>query len=266
MGMNQSCTNLVLGFVVCLLPSWLRAEPVAVRFPQGSAHGFVELRTLEGKRLAVGDMIQNVRGDRVTSRLAFHFRDGSIDDDTTVFTQGKFFRLVSDHHIQRGPSFPHPIDILIDVKRGLVTSRTKDGKLRSDEMKFPEDLANGLPPNLLMNLDPSTPETKVSFLAPTEKPRLVEISIKPRGEVQFLLGGVRRKAVDYTLHVELGGLTGVIAPLIGKQPSDFHIWILPGASPAFIRERGSLYEGGPEWIVQQISPSFVSSPSHDADQ
>lgn len=255
--MNQSCSNLVWGLLVCLLPPWLRADPVAVRFPQGSAHGFVEIRTLDGKRLAVGDMTQNVRGEQVSSRLIVRFRDGSVDDDLTVFTQGKFFHLVSDHHIQRGPSFPHPIDVMIDVKRGMVTSRSKDGQLRRDKMDFPEDLSNGLPPNLLMNLDPSVRETKISYLAPTEKPRLVQISIKPQGEVTFLLGSVRRKAVDYSLHVELGGMTGVIAPLIGKQPADFHIWILPGKSPAFIREQGALYEGGPEWIVQQISPSFA---------
>ncbi len=253
----QNPKNLVVaGLIVCLLPRLLPADPVRVRFPQGSAHGFVELRTLDGKRLAVGDMIQNVRGDRVTSRLAMRFRDGSVDDDLTVFTQQKTFHLVSDHHIQRGPSFPHPIDVLIDVERGVVTSHMKDGKVRQDRIELPDDLSNGLPPNLLMNLDPATPETKISFLAPTEKPRLVHISIKPQGEVPFILGGVKRKAIDYQLHIELGGLTGVVAPLIGKQPGDYHIWILPGSSPAFIREQGALYEGGPEWIVQQISPSF----------
>ncbi len=252
----QSYTKFVTGSLFCLLPLWLQAEPIAVRFPQGSAHGFVELKTLDGKRLAAGDMIQNVRGSRVTSRLVLRFRDGSVDDDTTVFTQEKTFHLLSDHHLQRGPSFPHPIDVLIDVQRGMVISHTKDGKIKRDSMELPDDLSNGLPPNLLLNLDPATPETKISFLAPTEKPRLVRISIKPQGEVPFLLGGLRRKAVDYLLHIELGGVTGVIAPLVGKQPADYHIWILPGSSPAFIREQGPLYEGGPEWIIQQISPTF----------
>jgi hypothetical protein len=44
--------------------------------------------------------------------------------------------------------------------------------------------------------------------------------------------------------------------VIGKQPPDYHIWILPGASPAFIREEGPLYEGGPIWRIEQISPEF----------
>ncbi|HEX3684963.1 MAG TPA: hypothetical protein VHU83_20685 [Bryobacteraceae bacterium] len=42
-----------------------------------------------------------------------------------------------------------------------------------------------------------------------------------------------------------------------KTPPDYHIWILPGTSPAFIREIGPLYEGGPIWQIEQISPEFT---------
>jgi hypothetical protein len=108
-----------------------------------------------------------------------------------------------------------------------------------------------------MNILPTIPETKLSFVVPGEKPRLVRVSIKPAGEVPFTIGDTRRKAIDFVLHVELGGLTGVIAPVIGKQPPDYHIWILVGSSPAFIREEGPLYEGGPIWRIEQISPAFA---------
>jgi hypothetical protein len=239
-----------------LLGVSLPADPVPVRHSQGSAHGFVVLKTLEGQRLAIGDMTQSVRSDRVTSRLLFRFRDGSVDDDTTVFTQRGVFRLIRDHHIQRGPSFPKPMDVLIDALTGQITSRSKDGQVRHDHLDLPPDVANGLPPNLLMNIDPAAKETKLSFVAPTEKPRLIHVSIKPAGEVPFTIGGTARKAMDYVLHVELGGLTGMVAPLVGKQPPDFHIWILTGTFPAFIREEGQFYEGGPIWRIEQISPTF----------
>jgi hypothetical protein len=182
--------------------------------------------------------------------------DRSLDDETTVFSQRGTFRLISDHHIQRGPSFPKPIDVLIDAATGKVTSHAEDGKVREDHLNLPSDVSNGLPPNLLLNFLPSTPETKLSFVAPTVKPRLISVSVKPAGEVPFSVGGTPRKAVDYALHVELGGLAGVIAPIIGKQPADYHIWILEGAAPAFIREEGQFYEGGPIWRIEQISPSF----------
>lgn len=241
---------------VVVLGAKMRADPVQVRHPQGDAHGFVAVKTLEGILLATGDMTQIVHGDRVTSRLVLRFRDGSIDDETTIFVQHGVFRLISDHHIQRGPSFPKPIDILIDTATGQITAHRKDGKVTQQHLDLPPDISNGLPPNLLMNLLPSTPETTLSFVAPTDKPRLIHVSIKPAGEVSFKIGGTLRKATDFVLHVEIGGIKGMIAPVFGKQPGDYHIWILGGASPAFIREEGQLYEGGPIWRIEQISPTF----------
>ncbi len=242
--------------VAALINGKLAAAPVPVRHPQGSAHGFLALKTLEGKTIAVGDATQVVDGDRVTSRVTFRFRDGSIDEDVTLFSQRGVFRLISDHHIQRGPSFPKPIDVLIQASTGEITSHTAEGKITRDHLDLPADVSNGLPPNLLLNVLPSTPETKLSFVAPTEKPRFIHVSVKPAGEVAFTIGGIKRTAVDFLLHVELGGITGIVAPLIGKQPPDYHIWILPGTSPAFIREEGQLYEGGPIWRIEQISPEF----------
>jgi hypothetical protein len=238
-----------------LIPS-LRGEQIPVRHKQGSAHGFLEIRDSGGVHIASGDYIQTVHGNLVICRVVFHFHDDSIDDDTTIFTQQNAFRLVSDHHIQRGPSFPQPIDVFIDAKTGRVTSRSIAGKIEVEQLELPVDVANGLPPNLLLNISPTTPETRVSFVAPTTKPRLVHISIRPAGEIHFTVGGTPRKATDYVLHVELGGITGVIAPLIGKQPRDFHIYIMEGKVPTFIREEGQLYEGGPVWHIEQISPVF----------
>jgi hypothetical protein len=147
----------------------LRSEPIPVRHPQGSAHGFLVLKTMEGIPIATGDVTQIIRGDRVTSRVTFRFRDGSLDDETTVFSQRGIFRLISDHHIQRGPSFPRPTDVLIDAVAGKITSHTEDGTIRQDHLDLPSDVSNGLPPNLLLNFLSSTPETKLSFVRPNRK-------------------------------------------------------------------------------------------------
>jgi hypothetical protein len=61
----------------------LPAAAVAVRYLEGLVHGFLVLRTLEGDILADSDLIQVAHGDRVTSRLVLHFKDGSIHDETT---------------------------------------------------------------------------------------------------------------------------------------------------------------------------------------
>src|SRR5437764_14034159 len=92
----------------------LSAEPVPVRHVEGLVHGFLSLRSPEGRLLASGDLIQNMRGGRVSSRLIFHFKDGSTSDDTAVFEQHREFLLVSDHMIQKGPAFPRALDMTID--------------------------------------------------------------------------------------------------------------------------------------------------------
>jgi hypothetical protein len=94
------------------------------------------------------------------------------------------------------------------------------------------------------------------MVAPTSKPRLVHIVIASVGEDPVSIGGIRRKAVNYLIKVELGGMSGVVAPLIGKQPADVHFWILGGDAPAFLREEGQFYEGGPIWRVDLVSPAF----------
>src|SRR6478672_6499246 len=94
------------------------AEPVVVRHVEGLVHGFLSLRSPDGKALANGDLIQNARGGRVTSRLVFHFRDGSLSDETAVFSQRGRFSLISDHLVQKGPAFEQPIDMTIDRPAG----------------------------------------------------------------------------------------------------------------------------------------------------
>ncbi len=101
------------------------AEPIPVRYLEGSVHGYLALRSLDGKVVAAGDLTQTVHGGLLTSRLIYRFKDGSVDD-TAVFTQNGYFRLVSDHRVQKGPAFPKPTDMMIKVKTGEVTVRYTD--------------------------------------------------------------------------------------------------------------------------------------------
>lgn len=257
------CWSLI-AVLVCALQSCALAEPVPVRHVEGTEHGFLALRTKEGRVLAVGDLFQVVRGDRVTSRLLFRFKDGSIDDETTVFSQRGYFQLISDRHVQKGPSFPQPMDLSIDVRRGQVTVRSKgkDGKedVKSEHLDLPSDLVNGLILSIAKNIRPDTPETKASMLVATPKPRLIKLAISPAGEEPFSLVGSSRKAMHYQIKIELGGIAGMVAPIIGKQPPNIQIWIIGGEAPAFVREEGPLYQGGPIWTIQLTSPVWPDLP------
>jgi hypothetical protein len=248
---------LPLFILVFALPA-ARAEQVKVLYPQGSAHGFVEVTTLDGTRIAVGDLTRRLRGEVVTSRLTMRFLDGSLDDETTVFSQHRVFNLISDHHVQHGPSFPKPIDVTIDAASGEVISIDQNGKITRAHVDMPADVSNGLTLSIVTNVLPTTPETRIAIVAGSSKPRLVHLSIKNAGEAPYTLGGLPQVATDYLVHVEIGGVAGVVAPMVGKEPDDYHLWITTGSDPAFIREEGQFYEGGPLWRIQQISAAFPS--------
>jgi hypothetical protein len=239
-------------FFACLLGvgKSALADPVAVHHREGISHGFLVLRSLDGKILASGDLIQVVKDDQVTSEVVFHFKDGSLHDETTVFSQDRTFRLLSDHLIQQGPSFPHPIDILIDASKNEVTIHASDKGKEKDatqHIDLPEDASNGMILTLLKNISPSSPETKVSMLTTSSKPRLVKLSISAGEERAFSVGRSTRKAADFDIKIEIGGIAGAVAPLVGKKPPDTHIWVSTGTSPTFVRSEGPFYEGGPIW-------------------
>ena len=119
---------------------------------------------------------------------------------------------------------------------------------------MPPDLANCLILTLLKNVRTGAPPKTVSLVAATPKPRLVKLAISAAGDEPFSTGGSARKATHYVLKVEIGGIAGVLAPLLGKQPPDSHVWILGGEAPAFVKSEQPLYLGGPLWRTELVSP------------
>ena len=237
----------------------LTGDQVRVRHMEGLMHGFLALRTLDGKRLADGEMTQVPEGDRVTSRLIFRFKDGSLYDDTTVFSQRGAFRVLSDHLVQRGPSFKQPMETSIDASSGEVTVRymDQDGgeKVLKERRDLPPDIANGLLFTLVKHIQPNVSQTTVSMVATTPKPRLVKLEILPEGEKAIASGNTKHETVRYVVKVKIGGVAGLVAPLLGKQPPDTHVWVLTGNAPAFVKFEGPIYEGGPIWRIELATPA-----------
>jgi hypothetical protein len=254
----RSRLSVALASVALLWTSAPSAEPVLVRHVEGLVHGFLSLRSPERGVLANGDLIQEARGDRVTSRLMFHFKDGSLNDETAVFSQRGHFRLLSDHLVQKGPAFEQPLEMTIDTPTGHVTVRYKNDrgeeKVEDEHLKLPPDLANGMIPTLLKNVQRDALPPSVSMVVATPKPRLVKLTMAVAGTEPFSIAGSARKATHYVLKIDIGGVAGLIAPLVGKQPPDSHVWILEGEAPAFVRSQAPMSMGGPVWETELVSP------------
>jgi hypothetical protein len=123
-------------------------------------------------------------------------------------------------------------------------------------MDLPVDMANGLIPILLKNVQRDALPSSVSFVAATPKPRLVKVAIAVVGTDPFSIAGSARKATHYVLKVDIGGFAGLLAPLVGKQPPDSHVWILEGEAPAFVRSQAPMFMGGPVWQTDLVSPDW----------
>jgi hypothetical protein len=257
---ERSALCLTLALTLCA--SKLSASLIPVKHNEGTSHGFLVLRSQDGQTLATGDMIQTIEGENVTSELVLRFKDGSIYDDVTVFSQRKNFRLISDHLRQEGKSFSNSVDCRIDVASGNVEiASEKNGKRKSEHhhLQIPEDVANGLMLTLVKNMSPSEPETTVSMVTTSSKPRVVKLKIHAEGKQSFSASGERLEAIHYVIHTDIGGIAGAVAPVIGKQPADIHFGIVAGKAPAFVKFTGQLYDGGPVWNIEPATVKWENN-------
>jgi len=253
---SHTIALLVVGMTL-LFPNRDVAEIVAVRHVEGVAFGFLVLRTVDGKAIAYGNLKQVVRGELVTDELTFQFKDGSLYDEITRFTQKGEFHLISDQVVQKGPSFKQELESWIDMPRGKITVRTfKDGKPRETTkyLDIPADAANGLLFTLTKNIEPSV-ETVVSMVAASDKPRIVKLHISPAKGKVIKVGAVAFDTQHFVVKTKIEGAAGVIAPLVGKQPPDAHIWIVKSEAPTFVEFEGPISEDSPVWRIELMAPA-----------
>ena len=239
-------------------------EPVTVLYRESDARRPLVLRAPGGAILARGELTQAVSGARVTTRVVLHFTDGSLHDETVVFSQEKQFRLITDRLVQRGPAFPRAIDMSIDAAAGEVrvqaAERQGEPGQHVERLATPPDLANGMIPTLLKNVRPDAPPTSFSLIVATPKPRLVRLAIVSKGREPGRAAAAEA-ALHYVLKVEIGGIAGTLAPLVGKQPPDSHVWIREGKPPEYVASEQPFYLGGALWRMEpQVSAGAESRP------
>jgi hypothetical protein len=243
---------------------FLDAAPVEVRYLEGVTQGFVILSSLDGTKVAQGELRQVSTGsDRLVSRLTFRFLDGSLHDETVVFSQKTVFALVSYRLVQRGPSFPVAMDISLNGESGQYTVRqTERGhseRMFTGHLDLPADTYNGMATVVLKNWERRMNETihMVGFLP---EPKVFEIQITEVEIERISAGGVKKQTIHYTLKPKLGWFLRNLAFLFGSAPPEYHLWILKEDVPAFIRFEGPLYPEGPTWRIEPMSPRLSRAP------
>jgi hypothetical protein len=258
----KSTLRIAMGLAIGLLWTTMqvgaaRANQVAVRYPEGTTHGLFILRALNNKEIGSGELIETIEGQRVTSKMTLRFNDGSLYDETTQFVQDGRFRVLTYRLTQKGPAFKQALDMTVDAAHGTVTVHSSDDhgkdKAWTKQMHIPPDIANGILPYLLKNLSPETPQTTVSLIVATPKPRIVDLTISPQGLETFPFDGSKLQAMRYAVKVDIGGITGSVAKIAGRQPPDSFIWMLHSKVPLFLMAQETL-EGGPVCRIELSAP------------
>ena len=118
--------------------------------------------------------MQTVQAGHVTSQIIFHFTDGSVHDETTVFSQNNVFRLLSYHLCRRARHFGWTLDMTIDTQTGRVVVRHKDQdgeeEVEDEKLDLRSDVANGMMIPVLKNLSSQAVPATASFVAATPEP------------------------------------------------------------------------------------------------
>jgi hypothetical protein len=76
------------------------------------------------------------------------------------------------------------------------------------------------------------------------------MELSREGEDRVMFAGDPKAASRYLVNLEIGGLTGVVASVIGKSPPDLRYWLATGEVPAFVRFEGAMFLNGPVWRVE----------------
>ena len=233
----------MLAAALCAQPP--AADPVAVRFTEGMAHGFLAVRTPERGFVASGDVLQVVRRGAVESRMVLRFKDGSVLDETAVFTQERVFTLQSYRLLQKGPTFTEDTEISMERKTGkyhVKTTARDSGKeaMLDGSLTLPADTYNGMALNVAKNLRKGATAT-VHMVAFTPTARLIQLEVSTAGDV---------------FKPKPGAWLTALSTLLGRMPPDSHAWIVADEVPAFVRYVGPLHAMGPVWHLELDSPRW----------
>jgi hypothetical protein len=168
--------------------------------------------------------------------------------------------MQSYHLVQRGPAFAEDTEISLQRASGKYYVKTKSHKDGREEaidgtLELPPDVYNGIVTTVVKNLAKGASAT-VHLVAFTPKPLLIELELVPMGEHKMLVGQLTKTATHYVFKPHPGPWLELFAKLLGRMPSDYHVWVITEGAPAFARFEGPLNPTGAVWRIELTSPRW----------
>lgn len=255
-------TILVFALLV-LLNTPAEAIPVEVRLKEGVTQGYLSVSVPGGARIAEGEVSQVATGaDRLVSRMVLRFNDGSRYNETVIFSQKKFFRLLRYSVDQKGPSFPQDLHFDLDGGTGAYTilegPASKENSPRTGTLELPPDVYNGMTVMVLKNL-PESGQASFHIVSVDQEPTLYPVVVRAVDVDAVKTGNRKGEAVHYVLQPTVKWLKRTLAWLFSKTIPEYHFWLITHDVPAFTKFEGPLSSGGPIWRIEQISPRLATT-------
>ena len=208
---------------------------------------FQSFSTTDNETLAQGDFAQVRAGDQVTARLVFRFKDGSLYDETVVFSQRDRFTLLSYRIVQRGPSFPETARSL----DGPADRAVREVRYRADEESAEEHLSgNARHSRRRLQRDALADRQEPAARRRARPSRSSPSRRSPCRDAPALAAGHGRVPAGEVVRYHVRPKLGLFASLLVTDVPDTRVWILLGEAPAFLKAEGPLYFMGPIWRVE----------------
>jgi hypothetical protein len=242
-----------------LLAASVSAPGVPTHWPEGTLRGFPIVRSMDGRALADGALVQTLENGNLRAEGIYHFHDGRQVREVTVLEQHPLLRQLSwSWEERRGDDVVRSYAVDLDTGQAKVRKRTSDGWDTWDEhLDGTAGAFVGVGfmyaiKNLTERLD-SGEKIELTAVVFTAKPRTVTVSISRDQVGELTMGGRKLPAERYVIHPEVPW----IARLFVKAP-DQYLWFYHPAPPMFLRADIPLAEPSDPMIRIELIPGRES--------
>jgi hypothetical protein len=253
---GRTCSLLLLAVALTTGVAQARdsGDPIALAYGESDVSGYSAIYDADGKT-RIGTIVfhQTRKGNVITATRVAEFADGSSDEDLAVAKVGKTLETLRGRTIVRDKRGKPMVDIQIDVAGGRITGfYTDDG----DREEVDEEVE--LPPGtyfgplifvVVKNFAKNAEDGKVVFrtVAPTPKPRALDMELLVDGESTIARPGVKITAKGYELRPTIFWL---IDPIIQRLAPETHFFVDAGTPPAMVRFVGPRNYAGQRIVIE----------------
>jgi hypothetical protein len=241
-------------FVALALLALTAGQPLAVRWPPGTLHGFPSLSDAAGAVIADGELTQELRGEALAVVVRWRFADGRRVEERDEFRTGA--NLVQRRFSwieKKRDALLRRFEVDFSTGRALAFTRDEKGQLRRDEETL--DLAGapafaGYGTSLAITQLglAEGDEAEIRFVAFTPKPRAVTLGVRRDRPERVGAAGRLILCDRFTLHPKIPFPVSLFA-----GAKDAHLWFTHAPPPALVRaEQNLIVKDDPTVIVDVV--------------